>query len=266
MARFAEVVTQTFRSLTPEAISERLFGDSIDTWWGEYQQSLEASVYKGPVQMAFFIATFAAMGRLCKSDGRIQQDEIRLTSSVMDHLGLNQEQKRLAIRLFNEGKQGDFDIETVLGRFYRICRHRVSVLQIFIEIQLQAAIADAPLNDIEEAMLLRMCKRLDVSRSIYARIKRRVNENKFGRQPAEKKPAAVAARPMSLANATELLGVSRWTAKEDVKKAYRRLMGQYHPDKLHARGCTQEELDLATAKVQDIKRAYDIIGKARKLR
>ena len=71
---------------------------------------------------------------------------------------------------------------------------------------------------------------------------------------------------MSLANATELLGVSRWTSKDDVKKAYRRLMGQYHPDKLHARGCTQEELNLATAKVQDIKRAYEIIGKARKLR
>ena len=71
---------------------------------------------------------------------------------------------------------------------------------------------------------------------------------------------------MSLSSATELLGVSRWTNREDVKKAYRRLMGQYHPDKMLARGCTEEELHLATAKVQDIKRAYELVGKARKLR
>ena len=262
MANFAEVVTQTFRSLTPEALSERLFGDSIDAWWSDYQQSLDATAYKGPVQCAFFIATFAAMGRMCKCDGRIREQEISLASSVMDHLKLNRAQKRLAIRLFNEGKQGDFDVETVLGRFNRICRHRVSVLQIFIEIQLQAAIADGPLNDLEEALLLRMCKRLDVSKSIYSRIKRRVNENKFGKvQPT----GAVASRPMSLVGAIELLGITRWTGKDDIKKAYRRLMAQHHPDKLAARGCSEEELNLATAKVQDIKRAYEIVGKARKM-
>ena len=129
MANFAEVVTQTFRSLTPEAISERLFGDSIDAWWSDYQKSLDATAYKGPVQCAFFIATFAAMGRMCKCDGRIKEQEISLASSVMDHLKLNRAQKRLAIRLFNEGKQGDFDVETVLGRFNRICRHRVWMFQ-----------------------------------------------------------------------------------------------------------------------------------------
>jgi len=264
LASLAEVVTQTFRSFTPEALSERLFGDSIDAWWSDYQQSLDATAYKGPVQIAFFIATFAAMGRLCKADGRIREQEIKLASSVMEHLKLNQTQKRLAIRLFNEGKQADFDVETVLGRFYRICRHRASVVQVFIEIQLQAAIADGPLNDLEEALLLRMCKRLDVSRSIYSRIKRRVNENKFGKlQPQQ---PAVASRPMSLASASELLGVSRWTSKEEVKKAYRRLMGQFHPDKMAARGASEDELQLATARVQDIKRAFDIVGKARKLR
>jgi DnaJ like chaperone protein len=263
VARFAEVVTQTFRNLTPEAISERLFGDSLDSWWSDYQQSLEATVYKGPVQVAFFIATFAAMGRLCKSDGRVREAEIQIAGSVMDHLGLNQQQKRIAIRLFNEGKQGDFDVEAVLGRFYRIARHRPSVLQIFIEIQLQAAIADAPLNDLEEALLLRMCKRLDVSRSIYMRIKRRVVENKFGpMDPGEK---TMPPRVMSLASAAELLGVSRRAGGQELKQAYRRLMSRYHPDKMLARGCTQEELDLATAQVQEIKRAYDLMGKTRKL-
>ena len=263
MPRFAEVVTQTFRSLTPEAISERLFGDSLDSWWQEYQQALEASDYTKSIQIAFFIATFAAMGRLSKSDGRIKDAEIKLASSVMDHLELNAEQKRIAIRLFNEGKQADFDIDVVLHRFYRNCRHRVSVLQIFMEIQLQAAVADARLNDIEEAMLLRMCKRLDISKAIYNRIKRRVNERKFGHFSANHNAPL---KPMSVTDANEMLGVSRKMDQQTVRTTYRRLLSQFHPDKMVARGCTPQEVEQATVRVQEIKQAYEIVCKARKFK
>ena len=262
MPNFAEVVTQTFRSFSPEAISERLFGDSLDAWWRDYQQSIEATDYKGPIQVAFFIATFIAMGRVCKADGRVKEAEINLATSVMDHLELTTEQKRIAIRLFNEGKQPDFNIDVVLNRFHRICRHRVSVMQVFVETQLQAAMADGPINDIEEAILLRMCQRVDVSKTIYLRIKRRVHENKFG--AAHKLYSSD--KPMNVSEAGELLGVTRWTTKDEVKKAYRRLMSQYHPDKMQARGCSAEELEQARHKAHDIKRAFEIISKARKIR
>ena len=135
-------------------------------------------------------------------------------------------------------------------------------MQIFVEIQLQIAVADGPLNDIEEAMLLRMCKRIDVSKSIYNRIKRRVNERKFGENSMNHNAAI---RPMSLADAGEILGISRWTNKEEVKKAYRRLLSQFHPDKMVARGCTPQEVEQATLRMQEVKRAYEIMTKARKL-
>lgn len=263
MPRLAEVVTQTFRSFTPEALSERLFGDSLDDWWQENTQILEASSYTGAVQSAFFITTFAAMGRLAKIDGRVQESEITLASKVMDHLKLNADQKRLAIRLFNEGKQSDFNLDTVLNRFYRQCKHRVSVIQIFIEIQLQTAFADGAINQQEETLLQRMCKRLEVSESIYTRIERRVRKKNL---TGEKIPQVKSAKPMSLSAACSLLGVSRWASKEDIKQAYRKLMSQYHPDKLIAQGVAEDELEEATEKVQDIKRAYEIVCKAKKIR
>ena len=261
MATFADVVTQTFRNFTPEALSDRLFGDSLDDWWQQYVQTLEQSSYTGQVQTAFFITTFAAMGRLSKIDGRIQESEIAMASSVMNHLKLNPEQKRLAIRLFNEGKQADFNIDVVLNRFYRLCRHRVSVLQIFIEIQLQAAFADGALNEKEESLLERMCKRLDVSRAIFGRIERRVRADKLGNTQSVVKPL----KPMSLADACEILGVTRWSSKEDIKQAYRRQMSQNHPDKLAANGGAIAAVDVATEAVQEIKQAYDIIRKAKKV-
>ena len=120
------------------------------------------------------------------------------------------------------------------------------------------------MNDIEEAMLLRMCKRVDVSKSIYLRIKRRVNENKFGSDGDQQtKPPH---KNMSLSQAGNLLGITRWTSKEEVKKTYRRLMSQFHPDKMLARGCSPDEVELATSKFQNIQYAYELISKARHIR
>jgi len=261
--RLAEVVSQTIRSLNPEALTERLFGDRLESWWQEHTRLLEESAYQGGVQTAFFITTFAAMGRLAKIDGRIKESEINLAAKVMDHLKLDTAQKKLAIRLFNDGKQSDFNLDIVLNRFYRQCKHRVSVLQIFIEIQLQTAFADGALNDKEQTLLKKMCKRLDVSESIFNRIERRVRKKNL---TGEVIPRVKPAKAMSLSRACTLLNVSRWSSREDIKKAYRRLMGQYHPDKMIARGVAEDEMEEATEFVQDIKRAYEIVSKAKKIR
>ncbi len=261
MAKLAEVVTQTFRTITPDAISERLFKDPLDSWWHEYRDELLESNYTGEVQIAFFIASFAAMGKVAKVDGRIQESEVALASSVMDHLKLDADQKRLAIRLFNEGKRSDFNLDVVLNRFHRLCRHRASVLQVFMEIQCQMAFADGDIGEKEQAMLKRMGKRIDISEAIYLRIERRVRSESV---KSAGKPKA-AEKPMSLADACQLLGVSRWTPRQETKQAYRRLVSQVHPDKLFARGASEAEVAEATQKMQAIKQAYETVLRARKI-
>lgn len=261
MPRLAEVFTQTFRSFSPEALSDRLFKDPLEGWWYTYQTKLENSGYDGEVQMAFFIATFAAMGHVAKCDGRIKDVEVELATKVMEHLKLNEEQKKLAIRLFNEGKHSDFALETMLWRFNRQCRHRVSVLQIFIEIQLQMAYADAQLGEREVKLIKLMCKRLDVSESIYTRIERRVRAEKKARnQPVPSETKKI----LSLADAYEVLGITRKAKQDQIKQAYRRMMSQHHPDKLVARGATEVEVIEAQSITQEIKNAYDMLVKTRR--
>ena len=51
-----------------------------------------------------------------------------------------------------------------------------------------------------------------------------------------------------------------------MKKAYRKLMSQHHPDKLVSRGLPEEMLKLATEKTQEIKAAYEQIKKERNIR
>lgn len=263
MPRLAEVVTQTFRSISPDALSERFFRDPLERWWQNYQQKLEQTGYDGPVQVSFFIATFAAMGHVAKVDGQIKDLEIELAAKVMDHLKLNAEQKQLAIRLFNEGKHTDFALDTLLWRFNRQCRHRVSVLQIFIEIQLQMAYADNGNYEAALKLIKHMCKRLDVSDSIYTRIERRVRaEKKANHQPVNLSSKKV----YSLGDAYKMLNIGRRASQEQIKQAYRRLMSQYHPDKLVARGASNVEVIEAQDLTQDIKQAYEMLVKPRRLR
>jgi len=263
LPRLADVVSQTIRSISPEALSERLFKDPLARWWQTYQQKLKSSGYDGEVQGAFFIASFAAMGHVAKCDGRIKGVEIELATQVMDHLKLNAEQKQLAIRLFNEGKHEDFTLDTLLWRFKRQCGHRVSVVQVFVEIQLKMAYADASLNEKEIKIIKRMCKRLDVSESIYTRIERRVRaEKKAANQPLTSGPKKV----FSLVDAYDMLGLTRWANQDQIKQAYRRMMSQFHPDKMVARGASDVEVIEAHDIVHDIQCAYEVLLKSKRMR
>ena len=68
---------------------------------------------------------------------------------------------------------------------------------------------------------------------------------------------------MSVADACELLGVDASNDKSTVKRAYRKMMSQHHPDKLVAKGLPPEMIKLATEKTQHIKAAYELIKEAR---
>ena len=69
---------------------------------------------------------------------------------------------------------------------------------------------------------------------------------------------------MSLDDAYAMLDIGRGASDAEVKKAYRRLMSQHHPDKLVSKGLPEEMIKLATEKTQEIRKAYDLVRESRK--
>jgi len=59
------------------------------------------------------------------------------------------------------------------------------------------------------------------------------------------------------------LGVSNKDTTPHIKKAYRQLMSQHHPDKLVSKGLPDEMIRMATEKTQRIQKAYEMICKER---
>ncbi|MFT4650326.1 MAG: DnaJ like chaperone protein, partial [Flavobacteriales bacterium] len=114
------------------------------------------------VQAAFFTATFSVMGYIAKADGKVTRDEIRLAEEVMRQLGLDGEMRESAKKLFNEGKSDDFPIDEILDQFRSELKRRTTLVQMFLEIQLQAAYADGVMVPSEEKVLAHICQRLGI--------------------------------------------------------------------------------------------------------
>jgi len=208
-------------------------------------------------QAAFFTATFSIMGYIAKCDGRVSEDEIDMARQVMLRMQLDDAQRETAVALFAEGKAADFPFEGALEQFRRECHRSRNLMRMFLEIQFYAAYADGVLHPAEENALRRIVEALGFSEFEYRQIKDRVaSESAAGYQPARD-------NRQSLSDAYATLGISQTADVAEIKKAYRRLMNQHHPDKLLARGLPEEMVKLATEKTHVIRAAYDSIRKAR---
>lgn len=67
----------------------------------------------------------------------------------------------------------------------------------------------------------------------------------------------------SLAQAFAKLGLESSASDAEIKKAYRKLVSQYHPDKLVSRGLPEEMMEIAKTRVREINTAYDQIKQTR---
>jgi DnaJ like chaperone protein len=182
------------------------------------------------IQRAFFEATFSVMGNLAKADGRVSEAEIALARQVMSRMGLSETARHEAIALFSKGKESDFALESMLARFHYATRRAHNLRQMFIEIQIHAAYADGDMNPAEKRLLLTICEELGFSSLDFDRLDAMVR----AAQHAASGGGGV--EQVSLDDAYAILSISAQASDAEVKRAYRKLTSQHHPDKLVAKG------------------------------
>lgn len=207
-------------------------------------------------QAAFFTATFAIMGAVAKSDGRVSEVEISQARRIMGEMQLNEAQRQAAIKLFYSGKEPDFDLPGVLEQFRKECHRSTHLVRMFLEIQFMTALADGVVHARERSLLYDIGERLGIYRDEIEHllhIAQGFHEDTGAVSPAQQ-----------LRDAYEILGVDENTPDSEVKKTYRRLMNQHHPDKLVAKGLPEEMMSVATEKTQQIKKAYELVKQQRK--
>ena len=209
-------------------------------------------------ESVFLGTVFVLMGKIAKADGQITQHEIDHVEQLFNKLGMTAEHRQQAIALFKKGSAQDFDIKPGLSEFLAVCGHTNSLKQMLLVYLIVMALADGHLNPAEENLLIEIAQHLGYSQDAFKHILAMVtNQTHFAGGQAN--------TASSLEDAYKALGVSKDSSDHEVKRAYRKLMSQYHPDKLMGQGVPEDMIAVATAQAQEVQVAYDLIKKSRGL-
>lgn len=240
------------------------------------------------VQKIFFEATFSVMGYIAKADGRVTEQEINMAKLLMDEMRLDSEQKNLAKRFFNEGKQSSFKLEYLLSHLQKACRENRELLKLFVDIQYRASQVDGLTTKKIHALDI-IFSRLgfaplhkqyrfyeDFSYTAYQNYQQHQDRSKQQQQQHQQNEYDSSSSSSSqrhyykaqsslnnLDHAYALLEVTPETNKQEIKKAYRRLLSRNHPDKLIAQGLPEAMIKIANDKTQKIMKAYELICKTK---
>lgn len=209
-------------------------------------------------QAVFLETLFISMGKLAKADGHVSQDEIDHVEQFMQKLNMTAEHRLQAIAWFKRGADPSFDIESSCKKFMDVCGHTKNLKQVLLVYLIVMALADGHFHPAEEALLTEIAARLGYSQTAFRQLLDMVlNQSHFGGGQAN---AATA-----LEDAYKALGVSKDSTDAEIKRAYRKLMSQYHPDKLMGQGVPEDMIAMATEQAKEIQLAHDLIKKSRNI-
>ncbi|AOM42281.1 co-chaperone DjlA [Xenorhabdus hominickii] len=224
----------------------------------------QGATTKAPTRQAlFFRSTFQVLGHLTKAKGRVTETDIQLASQLMDRMQLHGGARLSAQQAFREGKQPQFPLRETLRQLRRACFGRFDLVRMFLEIQLQAAFADGELHPNERKVLFVIAEELGISRVQFEQFLAMMEGGRhFGGQYQQQGHYHGHGQPRAtLADACKVLGVNEHDDATTIKRAYRKLMSEHHPDKLVAKGLPPEMMELAKQKAQSIQAAYDLVKK-----
>ncbi len=211
-------------------------------------------------RQTFFDTSFLLMGHMAKADGRVSEQEIAQTESLMRQLGITGEQRHAAIACFKEGAAAGFKPGPALARFNQDCAGPRQVANTLLVFLVAMALADGQIDEAEHRLLRDIAGGLGYSVAEFEQLLAMVEAQSHfhGYQPGSGPAPADA-----LADAYRALGVDPACTDAELKRAYRKLMSEHHPDKLAARGVPETMMKVATEKAQEIQAAYELAKRSR---
>ncbi len=223
---------------------------------------------RAAVQQRYFKTLFSIIGHLAKADGRVSEEEITLAENLMQRMGLQAEHRQDAIRHFQHGASAEFDLVTEMALFREQCGRRATLVNMLLVTLIGAAFADGQLHPEEKTILQRVAAELGIQQQHFEQILGMVGAQQGFSQRAGGSSYGPFTGQQTSADLVEeayrALGVSASATDKEVKRAYRKLMSEHHPDKLIAQGLPDDMIALATEKTQAIQQAWELVEKHRK--
>jgi len=195
-------------------------------------------------KITFTIGVIALSAKMAKADGQVTRDEVEAFKRMF-HVPPH-EMKNVG-RVFDLAKRDTAGFEAYARQIANLFKGNSMVLEDLVGALFSIAMADGVLHPAEDEYLTIVARIFGLSDSCYASLKAQHTGH------VEDDPYSV-------------LKVDRGIADADLKKAYRNLVRENHPDKVIAEGLPQEFVNVANERLAAINAAYDIVAQERGLK
>jgi DnaJ like chaperone protein len=196
-------------------------------------------------EMTFFVAAFSMLGKIAKADGQVSDAEVKTVEDFMDkELRLNFASKNAAVNIFRTAKNSSESFESFARQFYQAFKGQQQILELMIDVLLRVAASDGDIVYNEDVLIKTAAEMFGFSDSMYENFKQKYVKTASSHYYA-------------------VLNCSPSDDNDKIKKQYRKLVSEYHPDKIIAKGLPEEFVDFANEKFKDIQQAYEEISRKR---
>jgi DnaJ like chaperone protein len=195
-------------------------------------------------QSTFTIAVIALSAKMAKADGTVTPDEVAAFRQIVD---VPEDEMKNVQRIFDLARQDVRGFEAYARQVARMFEDRPAVMEELLDSLFHIAKADNVLHPQEDAFLREVASIFGFDDAKYARIR----------------ATHVGA---DIANPYAILGIAHDASDEEVRKAWRELIKENHPDKLTAEGMPEDFIQVATRKMAAINEAWGSVRKQRGIR
>lgn len=199
----------------------------------------------------------ALVAKVAKADGKIDKLEAELVGLLFDDISAvfpePTKTKDILKQIFNEEKDNLNNAQEIAHILATAIRRDKAKQQQFMGFLIQLAFIDGTVSQSEEDILQTIAQAFEFDPNTYHAI-----FDQFEKIMQNVKPQT------NIDNAYKILGINKSDDISIVKKAYRKLVKQYHPDIIKSQGKSDAYMQEATVKTQEINQAYEMIKEHKK--
>ena len=217
------------------ALGNFLSRDEYEREYSNYERTSEDEM-----QSVFFTCVLSLCGKIAKADGVVTKEEDdKVYKFIEQFISGDQQMREFATQVYEESKNSPHSHLEFAEQFYSVFGAELQMQETIIEALFSVALADGNFHPAEEKIILETAEVFGFTQDRYDRIR--------------------SLYVKELTHEYTVLGLRPGAPFSEVKKQYRKMASEYHPDKVIAKGMPQQFVELANKKFAEINQAYEKI-------